>query len=131
MRFIKFKIKFINLINLFFRRLVSFLSDVEIASGGRYDPSDRFIEPTLLINVQPTDPIMREEIFGPILPIVTVRDIFEAIDFVNEREKPLSMYIFTNNSKDRDLMINSTSAGTICVNDTVQQFSGNFEIKLS
>jgi acyl-CoA reductase-like NAD-dependent aldehyde dehydrogenase len=67
---------------------------------------------------------MREEIFGPILPIVNVRNVFEAIDFINEREKPLSMYIFTTNNKERDLMINSTSAGTICVNDTVQQFAG-------
>lgn len=67
---------------------------------------------------------MKEEIFGPILPIINVRNIFEAIDFINEREKPLSMYIFTNNNKDRDLIINSTSAGTICVNETVQHFSG-------
>lgn len=69
---------------------------------------------------------MMEEIFGPILPIVNVRDVFEAIDFINEREKPLSMYIFTTNNKDRDLIINETSAGTICINDTVQQFSGEF-----
>lgn len=59
------------------------------------------------------------------MPIVTVNDVHDAIDYINARDKPLSMYIFTNNTKDKNLMISSTSAGTVCVNDTVQHFASN------
>ena len=103
---------------------MTFLNNGTIAAGGRYDPTDRFIEPTVLTDVGLNQPVMLEEIFGPILPIVNVSDVFEAIDFINDREKPLSMYVFTTNSKDRDLIVNSTSSGSICINDSVQQFSG-------
>ena len=105
---------------------MSFLNCGTIAAGGRIDPSDKYFEPTLLTNVNPTDSVMQEEIFGPILPIINVHDIHDAIDFINSRDKPLSMYIFTNNSKDKKLMLENTSAGTVCVNDTVQQFSSEF-----
>lgn len=56
-----------------------------IAVGGKYDPKDRFIEPTILANVRPTDKVMEDEIFGPILPIVPIENAYEAIKFINER----------------------------------------------
>ncbi|XP_070508974.1 aldehyde dehydrogenase, dimeric NADP-preferring-like isoform X1 [Chironomus tepperi] len=108
-----------------FKRLTTFLTNGTIAAGGRHDPDDRFIEPTLLIDLNPSDPALQEEIFGPIMPIVTVNDVHDAIDYINARDKPLSMYIFTNNAKDKNLMIASTSAGAVCVNDTVQHFASN------
>lgn len=55
--------------------------------------------PTVLVDVQETEPVMQEEIFGPILPIVTVRSLDEAIDFINRREKPLALYTFSNSSQ--------------------------------
>lgn len=55
--------------------------------------------PTVLVDVQETDPVMQEEIFGPILPIVNVRSLGQAIDFINRREKPLALYAFSNNSQ--------------------------------
>lgn len=67
------------------RRLVSFLNNGKIAVGGETDPSERFIAPTILVDVKPTDPVMQEEIFGPILPIVTVENAFDAIKFIKSR----------------------------------------------
>lgn len=78
-----------------------------------------FVEPTVLICSSNQDPIMQGEIFGPILPLVLINDAQEAIDFINSRDKPLALYIFSQ----RDLLIkqfrNETSSGSICVNDTV------------
>lgn len=108
-----------------FKRLTTFLSNGTIAAGGKFDPVDRYIEPTVLVDIEPSETVLHEEIFGPILPIVNISDIHDAIDFINARDKPLSMYIFTTNTKDKDLMISSTSAGTLCINDTVQHFAAN------
>lgn len=56
-----------------------------MAYGGESDPSERFIAPTILVDVKPTDPVMQDEIFGPILPIVSVSNVYEAIKFINSR----------------------------------------------
>jgi acyl-CoA reductase-like NAD-dependent aldehyde dehydrogenase len=64
---------------------VSFLSNGTVAVGGEIDTSERFISPTILVDVKPTDPIMQEEIFGPILPIINVDSPSEAISFINSR----------------------------------------------
>ena len=68
-----------------FRRVSSLLKSGKIAIGGKTDASEKFIEPTVLIDVQATDPVMTEEIFGPILPIVNIQNAFEAIKFINSR----------------------------------------------
>lgn len=69
-----------------FRRLTGFLSgNGKVAIGGDKDASEKFIAPTILVDVKPTDPIMKEEIFGPILPIVTIANAYEAINFINSR----------------------------------------------
>lgn len=65
--------------------MVAFLNNGKIAVGGETDPSERFIAPTILVDVKPTDPVMQEEIFGPILPIVTVENAFDAIKFIKSR----------------------------------------------
>ena len=61
------------------------MSNGDVAIGGKTDPDQRFIEPTLLVNVRPSDIIMQEEIFGPILPFINISDAYEAIKFINER----------------------------------------------
>lgn len=61
------------------------LKGADIAIGGRSNAEERFIEPTILINVKPTDPVMQDEIFGPILPIVDVENAFDAIQFINSK----------------------------------------------
>ncbi|CAH0564129.1 unnamed protein product [Brassicogethes aeneus] len=102
-----------------FDRVVRLLSSGKVALGGDYDAKERYIAPTILTGVSENDPVMQDEIFGPVLPIINVEDVKGAIDFINGREKPLAMYIFSNNSKNVDLILENTSAGGITVNDTV------------
>ncbi|KAK7861769.1 hypothetical protein R5R35_010788 [Gryllus longicercus] len=102
-----------------FRRLVGFLNNGKIAVGGDTDESERYISPTILVDVKPSDPIMQEEIFGPILPVVNVESPEEAIKFIVNREKPLAFYIFSDNSQRRKLLIENVSSGGICCNDTL------------
>ncbi|XP_059059011.1 aldehyde dehydrogenase, dimeric NADP-preferring isoform X3 [Achroia grisella] len=104
-----------------FARLQALLdsSKDKVAIGGRHDAQDKYIEPTILIDVAPTDKIMQDEIFGPILPVVPIENAYEAIKFINEREKPLVLYVFTENKKTLKSFVQNTSSGGMCVNDTV------------
>ncbi|CAG2101874.1 unnamed protein product, partial [Medioppia subpectinata] len=102
-----------------FERLEKFLTSGKILIGGDKDITDRYIAPTILTDVSPTDPVMQEEIFGPILPIIVVKDVDEAIDFINKREKPLTLYIFSTNKVVIDKLLNKTSSGSVCVNDAM------------
>lgn len=96
-----------------------FFLDGKIAIGGFYDSSDLYIEPTVLYDIQLSDPIMKEEIFGPLLPIVNINDVAEAIRIINAGEKPLAIYCFSKNKKVQNLFLNHTSSGGVLVNDTV------------
>ncbi|XP_057173429.1 aldehyde dehydrogenase family 3 member B2 isoform X2 [Ursus arctos] len=82
-----------------FQRLRGLLGCGRVAIGGQSDESERYIAPTVLVDVRETEPVMQEEIFGPILPIVNVRSLDEAIDFINRREKPLALYAFSNSNQ--------------------------------
>ncbi|MEE2828459.1 MAG: aldehyde dehydrogenase family protein [Myxococcota bacterium] len=102
-----------------FDRLVALLEGQEVVQGGGHDRDDLFIEPTILKNVAPDSPVMSEEIFGPILPVLTWEDLDEAIEFINDRPKPLALYVFTSKGKTRDAVLSRTSSGGACVNQTV------------
>ena len=103
-----------------FTRLRGLLeSGGEVVVGGESDASDRYIAPTVLTAVDPDAPIMREEIFGPLLPVIAVDDVDDAIDFVNAREKPLALYVFSEADTVAERVIASTSAGGVAVNATV------------
>ncbi|NXJ72586.1 AL3B1 dehydrogenase, partial [Rostratula benghalensis] len=102
-----------------FQRLQALLCSGQVAIGGETDEAERYIAPTVLVDVQPSDPIMQEEIFGPILPIVTVANVDEAIDFINSRERPLVVYAFSSNSKVVNQVLERTSSGGFCGNDTL------------
>ncbi|XP_017754226.1 PREDICTED: aldehyde dehydrogenase family 3 member B1 isoform X4 [Eufriesea mexicana] len=105
-----------------YQRLVKYLNDGKIAIGGICDPSERFISPTILVDVKRTDPIMQDEIFGPILPFINVNNAYEAIEFINNGESPLVLYIFSKDKSVQDLLISQTCSGSIGVNDTIMQF---------
>ena len=105
-----------------FDRLVGYLKDGEIIAGGHYDRSALWIEPTLLDNVSPDAPVMQEEIFGPIFPIMTFRNRDEVVDFVNGREKPLAFYYFGKGRDGWDL-IGQTTSGGACINDTIMHIA--------
>ncbi|NXT58611.1 AL3B1 dehydrogenase, partial [Pluvianellus socialis] len=82
-----------------FQRLQVLLRGGRVVIGGETDEKERYIAPTVLVDVQPSDPIMQEEIFGPLLPIIVVANVDEAIDFINSRERPLAVYAFSSNDK--------------------------------
>jgi len=106
-----------------FDRLMNLMSSSTVAIGGEHDAGELYISPTILTNVKPTDPIMQEEIFGPILPIVRIESVDEAIAFINQRPKPLSAYLFTTDSAVYKQFINRTSSGAAVANDTALHFS--------
>lgn len=106
-----------------FSRLVRLLDGCHIAIGGNTDAEERYIEPTIITNVKTTDAIMNEEIFGPILPIVTVNNVSDAIKFIKQGEKPLALYVFSNKKSDVELLLNNTTSGGVCVNDTLMHIA--------
>lgn len=108
-----------------FLRLVELLKDSEIIVGGEADLIERYIAPTLINNVSLAEPIMQEEIFGPILPVVEYEDLNEAITIINERPKPLALYLFSNNRKLQQQVCRETTSGGVCINDCVIQLGGS------
>ncbi|CAK9808930.1 Aldehyde dehydrogenase family 3 member A2 [Anthophora quadrimaculata] len=107
-----------------YHRLVKYLNNGKVALGGVCDASEKYISPTILVDVKPTDPVMQDEIFGPILPFLNVNNAYEAINFINSRESPLVLYIFSKDRRVQDLLINQTRSGSVAVNDTIMQYCG-------
>ena len=101
------------------QRLVGYLGDGTIAIGGGHDEASRFIEPTVLTEVQPTSRIMQDEIFGPLLPVLKVPNLASAIAFINAREKPLALYGFSKSARSLQQLTEQTHAGNQCNNDTL------------
>lgn len=93
--------------------------------GGDKDRDELFFPP-VIVDVARDDPLMRDEIFGPILPVVTVKDLSEAIELINSKERPLAAYIFTAAEESADVMIQETCSGGVCVNDVVVHILGTF-----
>lgn len=108
-----------------YKRLKDYLNDGDILFGGRFDDEKLKIEPTLLLNAPFNSTVMKEEIFGPILPIYTYNNIEEVIEFVNSREKPLATYLFTKNSTIQNKYLSNTSSGGVTINDTVLHISSS------
>jgi aldehyde dehydrogenase (NAD+) len=102
-----------------FQRLVDLLGSGRHHTGGTCDPSDRYIAPTVLTDVSPDAAVMQEEIFGPILPVLAVADMDDAIGFVNDRDPPLSLYLFSENDDTVGRVTAQTTAGGMCVNETL------------
>ena len=94
-----------------FDRLSGLLDSGRVVVGGDGDRAQKYIAPTVLANVDPKSPVMREEIFGPILPVVSVPDLDAAIDFINDRDKPLALYVFSGSDETRGRIAAETSSG--------------------
>jgi aldehyde dehydrogenase (NAD+) len=90
--------------------------------GGERDSTSNYIAPTILTDIGKDSPIMTEEIFGPILPVITYKELSEATDFINEQPKPLGLYIFSKRTKNIDFILDNTSAGGTCINDTILHY---------
>lgn len=110
----KFYPRIVNKLNV--ERLWSLMEHGKMVEGGEVDIENKYIAPTIIDEVQPDFPIMQQEIFGPLLPVMTFEKIDEVIDYVNKNEKPLAFYYFGKNSKD---IFSKTTSGGACVNDTI------------
>ena len=97
----------------------------KVELGNDFEESDDYIMPTILSNVPMDSEVMQEEIFGPVLPILTFDEIEEVVEEVNSREKPLALYIFSKSKKNIDFVINNTRAGGTCINQTTLHFSNH------
>lgn len=102
-----------------YNRLKTYLKNGKVFIGGNVRDDDRYIAPTVLTDVKEDDAVMKDEIFGPILPIYLVKDEEEAISYINKNEKPLSLYVFSTKKNIINKFMQRTSSGSLCVNDTV------------
>ncbi|MEH7726453.1 aldehyde dehydrogenase [Bacillus altitudinis] len=102
-----------------FDRLSQFLSNGTIVTGGQRNEQELKIAPTILDHITWEDPVMQEEIFGPILPVITFDSLQEAADMIKARPKPLALYLFTTNKETEAYILDNLSFGGGCINDTL------------
>lgn len=100
-------------------RLAELIKSGDVAVGGDVDVEDRYIAPTVLDNVSDDSPIMQEEIFGPILPILDYRDIDTAIDYIVSKPKPLGVYLFAEDRQFQQQVVSRTASGGVTINDVI------------
>ncbi|HMW13833.1 MAG TPA: aldehyde dehydrogenase family protein, partial [Chitinophagales bacterium] len=110
-----------------FLRLSRFIDKGNVAVGGQTDIANLYIAPTLLDGVSVDDEVMNEEIFGPILPIIEYEKLDDAIKFVNSRNKPLALYIYSDDKMYQERILNETSSGNASINECLMHV-GQFEL---
>lgn len=104
-----------------FDRLVSYLAQGRIVFGGEYDPEELYVAPTILVDAPWTAPVMQEEIFGPILPVLTFDHLEDVVAAWEDRPSPLAVYLFTRDRARQQLLLKRLRSGGVCLNDTVVQ----------
>ncbi|NNE32585.1 MAG: aldehyde dehydrogenase family protein [Winogradskyella sp.] len=113
-----------------FERLESYLQEAEqkngkVELGGNRDSSSKYIEPTIISDLKPEAMLLEDEIFGPILPIVTYKSLDLAITYINSKARPLALYIFSSNKTNIKKIINNTRAGGTCINNTIIHYTNH------
>ncbi|MCO6161318.1 aldehyde dehydrogenase [Flavobacterium sp. NRK F7] len=107
------------------KRLTELIDSNKIFFGGNHNIENRYIQPTLLNNITEEDAIMKEEIFGPILPVLSYMDLSDIIHKIKQRPKPLSCYVFTNDHPTKKKILNELSFGSGSINEAVMQISNS------
>ncbi|HBN26787.1 MAG TPA: aldehyde dehydrogenase family protein [Desulfobacteraceae bacterium] len=107
-------------------RLEELMKAGTIITGGTTDPENCYVAPTIITDIKPEDPIMKEEIFGPLLPVMEYQALAEAIEFINSRPDPLALYIFSEKKSLQMKVLKETQSGTVAINDTVFQFVNRY-----
>ncbi len=102
-----------------FERLVGYLEHGTVYAGGKYNRDKLQISPTIMVQVNRNAKLMQEEIFGPILPVIPCENLDEAIRTVQAGPKPLALYLFASNKRAHQRIVEETSSGGLCINDTV------------
>ena len=109
------------------QRISSYVEDAiekggKIEAGGNFDRTQNYIEPTVISNLPDDADLLQKEIFGPIMPIVEFTDIEEVISSINEKEKPLALYVYSKSNKNIKHILNNTRAGGCCVNNNAVHY---------
>jgi NAD-dependent aldehyde dehydrogenases len=107
-------------------RLASFMKAGQVVTGGKTDPVTCYVAPTVIKDVKPGDPVMQEEIFGPVLPVIDYENFSEVYEIIGRNPKPLSVYIFTRNKKLALEFLSKTQSGSSAINDTVTQYASPY-----
>jgi aldehyde dehydrogenase (NAD+) len=100
---------------------VGLLGSGRVAVGGQSDTADRYIAPTVLVDVSPDSPIMQDEVFGPILPVLEIESVEAVIEWVNSRPRPLGLYVFAEDLDVAERILNATESGDAAINDCTIQ----------
>lgn len=100
-----------------YERLMGYMDNGTVAAGGVGDAAERYIAPTVLVDVPVDSPIMHDEVFGPILPVLEVASVEAVIDWVNSHPRPLGVYIFAEDDDVVEQILERTESGDACVND--------------
>ena len=100
-------------------RFATLLEGQKIHTGGQVDVATRYVAPTIVLDPPASSALMQEEIFGPVLPVITVNDMQDAIKFVADRPKPLALYLFSKSKALEEAVLGRLSAGSVCINDAV------------
>ncbi|WP_298262527.1 aldehyde dehydrogenase family protein [uncultured Lutibacter sp.] len=100
-------------------------SEASIELGGNFNKDENYIEPTIISNLPINSDLLQEEIFGPILPIISFQNLNEAINYINSKEKPLALYIYTKSNKTANFIIHNTRAGGTCINHNIIHYSNH------
>lgn len=113
-----------------FKRLVSHLENAEslnakIITGGQHNEDSKFIAPTIITDLDKNVSLLKEEIFGPILPIVSYNTLDDAIDYINSKERPLALYVYSKNKSFVNKVIKNTRAGGTCINNNVIHYANH------
>jgi len=112
-----------------YKRITKLMNDIKILAGGRVIPADLYIEPTLLEVISLEHQVMKEEIFGPLLPMITYQEDKELAEIIGHNPNPLALYLFSKSNKLKRMLIEDTSFGSGCINDTIIQFANaNFAV---
>lgn len=106
-----------------FNRLIKLMDGMHIVYGGNYNEETHVMMPTIIDDVLESDPIMKEEIFGPLLPILTYKSFDEAVKYVKRHERPLALYLFTNSKDTKQKVLDELTFGGGCINDTIMHIA--------
>lgn len=104
-------------------RLIALISSEKVYYGGGYDLASRYLEPTIMVDVEEDDPIMQEEIFGPILPIILYDHFDDVLKYIGRKEKPLAAYLFSQSKEERKAFLTKLNFGGGCINDVVMHLN--------
>ncbi len=107
-------------------RILNLIDSDKMFYGGKHNKNKLYIEPTILNDVNYKDAVMQEEIFGPVLPVISFTNYDETLEKIIEGEKPLAAYLFTNNNEEKDNFLNKVSFGGGCINDTLMQITSDY-----